>query len=265
VNKVPPPHPTMQHYQGSRNSTAGPRTSAPGHIPNQVAAPGNYPWKEKIVTTVFWVGETPTKNNPTTNVKSSWDPNWMKNYGGYDTPDKTQRTYDFCPKGFTPKQNPFYCALPYNDVEAWNKTKKEARLIIPWYRTYFKKPGKSVLKGRWIAIRHGQRVCYAQWEDVGPFQTDDWSYVFSRSRPLNQNNKGAGLDVSPAVRDFLRLTSGKTCDWKFVELGEVPGGPWKKYGNNNHFVVSQAHEVERHQAEMERLRKLRDEYLRNRK
>src|ERR1700716_2193865 len=35
-----------------------------------------YPWKTNIVTTVFWVGEQPTENNPVPNTKSSWDLNW---------------------------------------------------------------------------------------------------------------------------------------------------------------------------------------------
>src|SRR5271163_3779909 len=44
----------------------------------------NYPWKVDIVTTVFWVGERPTENNPVPNTRSAWDPDWVVNYGGYD-------------------------------------------------------------------------------------------------------------------------------------------------------------------------------------
>ncbi len=50
-----------------------------------------YPWKTNIVTTVFWIGEQPTQNNPVPNTKSSWDANWSSNYGGYDTPDASGR------------------------------------------------------------------------------------------------------------------------------------------------------------------------------
>src|SRR6188508_2458405 len=50
-----------------------------------------YPWKTNIVTTVFWIGEQPTENNPVPNTKSSWDANWVGNYGGYDTPDAGSR------------------------------------------------------------------------------------------------------------------------------------------------------------------------------
>jgi hypothetical protein len=39
-------------------------------------------------------------------------------------------------------------------------------------------------------------------------------------------NKGAGLDVSPAVRDYLQLNETDVTDWRFVEFSEVPRGPW---------------------------------------
>jgi hypothetical protein len=32
-----------------------------------------YPWKKEIVTTVFWIGEQATSNNPVPNRSSSWD------------------------------------------------------------------------------------------------------------------------------------------------------------------------------------------------
>src|SRR3954463_14151347 len=43
-----------------------------------------YPWKTDIATTIFWIGEQPTANNPVPNHKSSWDAQWARNYGGYD-------------------------------------------------------------------------------------------------------------------------------------------------------------------------------------
>ncbi len=81
-------------------------------------------------------------------------------------------------------------------------------------------------KNRWLRIGHGNRICFAQWEDVGPFRSDDASYVFGSSPPLNSRNRNAGLDVSPAVRDYLGLTDIDTVDWQFVEYPEVPRGPW---------------------------------------
>ena len=133
-------------------------------------------WKENIITTVFWIGERPTKNNPTPNHASSWDPSWALNYGGYDDPDPAARR-NFIPVAFTPRQNPFYCALPYNDVTR-GTTKPEARVVIPWFRQAFQQEGHSVCKSHWVAIRHGNRTAYAQWEDCGPFRTDHYQYVF---------------------------------------------------------------------------------------
>jgi hypothetical protein len=194
---------------------------------------GIYPWKRKIMTTTFWIGEKAAQNNPVPNNKSSWDSQWQKNFGGYDTPDQGQRI-GFRPAGFLPRQNPFYIALPYNDINR-NGTKPEASKVIPWFRQKFKKDGQSVIKGQWVAIHYKGRVCFAQWEDVGPFRTDHWQYVFGNQRPTDNLNKSAGLDVSPAVRDYLGLRGNDYTDWKFVDIREIPRGPWTKYGENNPF------------------------------
>lgn len=212
-----------------------PRVFAPSRPRNTYT---RYQWKLNIVSTVFWIGEQPTQNNPTPNDKSSWDTSWSASYGGYDDPDPSQRTERYHPKAFLPNQNPFYIALPYNDVQSGTyRTKVEARQIIPWFHRKFERSGHTVLKGRWVAIRRGGKVCYGQWEDVGPFETDDWRYVFGDSRPRTTGNGGAGLDVSPAIRDFLDFESGHAvCDWRFVDVQEVPEGPWKWFGANNDFV-----------------------------
>jgi hypothetical protein len=52
-------------------------------------------------------------------------------------------------------------------------------------------------------------------------------------------NKGAGLDVSPAVRDFLGLGDTDVTDWRFVDFEEVPHGPWAQFGDNNNFVINE--------------------------
>jgi hypothetical protein len=196
-----------------------------------------YPWKKGIVTTTFWVGERPTKNNPVPNHMSSWDMDWAKNYGGTDTPDAAQRV-NFIPAKFTPKQNPFYVALPYNDLTR-NGYKPEASKVIPWFKEGPQEGSKkSVCKGRWIAVKFKDRVVYAQWEDAGPFRTDHHEYVFGNERPKPNLNKGAGLDVSPAVRDYLGMNDTDVTDWKFVDFDEVPNGPWTLHGENNTFVLN---------------------------
>ncbi len=192
------------------------------------------PWKTDIVATVFWVGE-PAKGSSPTNAASSWDHSWITSFGGLDDPDPARRAPDFRPTSFVPGQNPFYVALPYNDVVDQLSTKEEAAKVIPWFSKSYRAQGKSVCQNRWIAIRFGPRTCYAQWSDCGPFVTTDASYVFGNSRPKNSKNAGAGLDLAPAVRDYLAFGSGQKVDWRFVELADVPDGPWKRYGSNNHF------------------------------
>jgi len=191
-------------------------------------------WKTDIVATVFWVGESATRNSPS-NASSSWDHSWLASFGGLDEPDPARRAADFRPTSFVPGQNPFYVALPYNDCAGHLSTKDEASKVIPWFNESFRAPGKSVCQNRWIAIRYGPRTCYAQWSDCGPFVTTDASYVFGNARPKNSKNSGAGLDMAPAIRDYLGFTSGDRVDWRFVELSDVPDGPWKRYGSNNHF------------------------------
>lgn len=193
-------------------------------------------WKRNIVTTIFWIGELAGPNNPVSNEQSSWDFNWIANYGGNDPPEVWNRR-NYIPLAFTPRQNPFYVALPYNDV-IHGDFKPEAPLVIPWFRRAYTAPGQSVCKDRWIAIRKGDRICYAQWEDCGPFRTDNFQYVFGNERPEPNANGGAGLDVSPAVRDYLGLQGRDLTDWQFVEARDVPQGPWRAYGDNNPFVVA---------------------------
>ena len=201
------------------------------------AQPGErFPWRKEIVTTVFWIGEEPSGNNPVPNQSSSWDKNWTKSYGGFDDPNPTRRS-EYVPVKFTPHQNPFYCALPYND-KASTGHRPEAPQVVPWFKEAYQGPAVSVCKGRWLAIRKGNKVVYAQWEDAGPFRTDHWQYVFGNERPKPNLNKGAGLDVSPAVRDYLGLQSTDVTDWKFVDFKDVPPGPWAKIGDNNTFVMN---------------------------
>jgi hypothetical protein len=221
VTAIPPTNPSSAKPQFA--------TSALGN------AKSRYPWKTGIVTTVFWIGERPAGNNFTPNRSSSWDANWALNYGGFDNPDPTARR-NFIPVKFTPRQNPFYIALPYNDVTR-GTTKPEARRVIPWFKDEFEREGQSVCRDRWVAIRsRSGKVAYAQWSDCGPFRTDHWQYVFGSEKPRPNLNQGAGLDVSPAVRDYLGLDGTDVTDWKFVDFKDVPSGPWARYGENNTFV-----------------------------
>jgi hypothetical protein len=223
--------------EGSSDAVLNSILFVPRHLKLAPAPPGErYPWKQNIVTTVFWIGETPSANNPVPNRSSSWDKEWAKSYGGFDDPNPARRQ-DYIPVKFTPRQNPFYCALPYND-KATNGHRPEAPQVIPWFKEAYQGPGVSVCKGRWVAIRKGSRTVYAQWEDAGPFRTDHWQYVFGNERPKPNLNKGAGLDVSPAVRDYLGLHETDVTDWQFVDFKDVPRGPWSKLGENNTFLIT---------------------------
>lgn len=234
---------------------------------------GRYPWRLHITTTLFWIGEQPSDNNPVPNCKSSWDQNWMASYGGYDDPEPANRianhaTGEFRPKAFVPKLNSFYVALPYNDVMGSNQHKAEAARIIPWFARLRPEPGDSVCKGRWVEIYNGRVSCFAQWEDCGPWVTDDWEYVFGNKAPKTKQNGGAGIDLSPAIRDYLGLASGKKVHWRFVEAAEVPYGPWKKYGPQQPLRSAPMKpgqpppdnaDLETQRKYMEYLRKMRDE------
>ncbi len=186
-------------------------------------------WKRNVVATVFWVGEKATERNPTPNDKSAWDVNWVENFGGTDDPNERD---GWNPKGFIPKQTPFYVALPYNDVMAYGLHRPEASEVIPWFWQQYRGDGISVCKGRWVAIHLEGKVCYAKWEDVGPFEVDHWQYVFGDKAPKKNINGSSGIDVSPAVRDYLGMKSGNRVQWRFLEDRDVPAGPWKNWGYN---------------------------------
>ena len=179
---------------------------------------------KNISTTYFWVGEKASDENANmSNIPSAWDDMWMLNYGGVDTPDNRN---GFNPANFIPFENPFYFALPYNDFDANGNKKVGITSYIPW-ATISDDQSKSICKNRWIKIIKGKYVAYAQWEDVGPFGEDDKDYVFGDAQPQKSINDHAGLDLSPAVRDYLNLSDIDSVDWQFVDEEDVPDGPWK--------------------------------------
>ena len=173
-----------------------------------------YPLHKDIIVTYFYVGEKASANNDyIPNEESSWDNIWLWDFGGVDNP---------AGRDFTPSENSFYFALPYNDLGEDGKP-KETQKQIPWYRP----TNTTILKNRWIKIIKGDKVAYAQWEDCGPYEYDDFEYVFGDASPKNSFN-GAGLDVSPDVKNYLGLKDKDKISWQFVDDEEVPEGPWKR-------------------------------------
>ena len=174
---------------------AGAQAESPANNPAKLGV-GNAEvdrrWKSARAT-VFWVGESETEDNDhIANFKSAWDTNWVAHFGGIDDPD---HRCGFEPCGFKPKENPFYVALPYDDMEESGR-RKAVNAFIPWNRPGAK---QSLLKNRWVAVRANGVTCYAQWQDVGPFEKDDADYVFGvAARPKNGKGESAGIDLSPA-------------------------------------------------------------------
>jgi hypothetical protein len=172
---------------------------------------------------VFWVGEGATPDSGgISNAASAWDGHWEDHFGGVDDP---QHRSGWDPVGFLPRENPFYVALPYNDLDGDGNPKPSAK-GIPWAGEPHR-AGGSICKNRWVRIVRDGRVVYAQWEDVGPFNDDDFNYVFGTGAPASQANDSAGIDVSPAVRDYLGLGGLDGVDWQFVDTRDVPPGPWR--------------------------------------
>ena len=179
---------------------------------------------QNITSTYFYIGENSNSNNGyISNSPSVWDDKWKEHFGGIDTPNERNSSYPYYPTAFIPKENPFYVALPYNDFDENGQKKPNLDKIIPWYMPTY----QSLMKNRWIKIIHNGKTAYAQIEDAGPNEYNDYSYVFGNSKPINTFGAHAGIDVSPAVKIYLGLNDVDKVDWKFVESYEVEDGPWK--------------------------------------
>jgi hypothetical protein len=184
------------------------------------------------MTTLFWVGEPSDADNDfIPNDVSYWDSQWQVNFGGVDDPEHRN---GYWPADFQPKENPFYVALPFGEFgsETSNELRPDAR-AIPWYRAGL----SPLLKNHWVEVNRGDRTCYAQWEDVGPLEVDDFAFVFGTAKlPRNTFDAKAGLDVSPAVWQYLGMDNNAETAWRFVQAEDVPRGPWTeivtKSGNN---------------------------------
>lgn len=204
-----------------------------------------YPWHTGIVATTFWVGEVfdPTASDGS-QVLSTYDSLWIESYGGCDgvavggacLTEKRRAENGFFPRHMTPKENPFYLDLPFddlNDAVAF----AERGTVIPWadelpYRQIVDDPESSLMKNRWVRIQANGQTCYGQIQDAGPGKYHDSAYVFGTDdqRPANKRFNGAGMDVSPALNGCLKFTElngeDDEVDWQFVDEADVPAGPW---------------------------------------
>lgn len=206
-------------HAADTDANAKPPVADKPSSPSAKKPKNNYPWKTGIVTTMFYIGEDASKS-------SAWDENWVKSNHGKDSPDDRN---GYSTGSHASTINPFYVALPFNDLAHPDK----AKIYVPSSWQLPAKDGKpvSACQHRWVEIKSEDevgRVCYAQWEDVGPNGDNHAEYVFGSERP---DKGGAGLDVSPAVAQYLGLNNqtqlGHT-RWRFVDAEDIPPGAWLK-------------------------------------
>lgn len=211
---------TTPAAQAVKNIVKAATTTA--HAVKDIVTPPESGWKRGVAT-VFWVGEGEDADNGyISNVPSAWDEQWMTHYGGVDAEDNR---CGFQPCAFEPKENPFYVALPYNDLDD-NGNRKANASRIPWNDP---NADSSVLKNRWIEVRVHGTSCFGQWEDVGPFEEDDVEYVFGSAKtPKNRFGEKAGIDLSPALAQCLGVDGSDDVEWRHMERGQVPAGDWTK-------------------------------------
>ncbi|AMB58280.1 acid shock protein [Microterricola viridarii] len=217
----------------------------------------SYPLHTGIVATTFWVGEIFDANaEDGSQMLSTYDANWFANYGGCDgvttkgtcSTEKRVAGNGFFPTSMTPKQNPFYLDLPYDDVN--DKTGFANRgSVIPWANqaAYAGKAGDasvSLMKNRWVKLMKDGQTCYGQIADAGPGEYHDSAYVFGSNdaRPANARYGGAGMDVSPALNGCLGFAEldgdADVVDWQFVEAADVPAGPWLTVSSSDNRVIN---------------------------
>jgi hypothetical protein len=218
------------------NTGAQPAVAAKNPTPITTSATvttlaSTFPVHTNITATVFWVGEPVGNGSSEDNSISAWDDDWEKDYGGYDD---YQNRNGYFPAEFTPKQNPFYLDLPYDDFDDNGDRRPDAYNVVPWAETQTWPDDVSMMKNRWVKITKDGATCYGQIEDSGPYVYDDYNYVFSTTdaRPASQQATNAGMDVSPALRDCLSFNGlnndENKVDWQFVNASDVPAGPWKE-------------------------------------
>ncbi|MFA6253942.1 MAG: hypothetical protein WC640_01620 [Candidatus Paceibacterota bacterium] len=224
---------SLKQVFGSRRHAT--TTPSPTPTPTPTSTPISvYPWHTNITAAVFWVGEPVGNGSSEDNALSAWDDNWEEHYGGYDNYSYVRTaTNNYFPNEFTPKENPFYLDLPYNDFNDNGTPRTNRTTVVPWAKEKIWASNQSMMKNQWVKLTKGDNTCYGQIEDAGPYIYNDYAYVFSTtdSRPKSTRANDAGMDVSPALRDCLKFAGLNNVDnkvnWQFINATDVPRGPWK--------------------------------------
>lgn len=204
----------------------------PPAVPPPVIKPVAEKYSSHTVTaSIYGIGEDANdSNNNISNVPSAWSSDTVVEFGGVDI-FQGNRT-------FIPKHNTFYFALPameFNESGLIPGSREKS----PW-ASEVKTLGEnnSLFKGRWVRVSRsvsGQtKTIYAQWQDVGPNEEQDYGYVFGdgRQKPKNAFGVSAGIDLSPDASRGLGFSveeGSATVTWSFVDASAVPNGPWKSY------------------------------------
>jgi hypothetical protein len=191
-----------------------------------------------VRATTFWVGEIydPSAGAEGQNIASAYDGRWMQHYGGCDgvrrngacQTEHRSAANGWFPSSMQPRENPFYVALPFDDVGDPIAFAQRSR--IPWapargYAGHLSDRDFSYMKNRWVAVTGPRGTCYGQIEDAGPGHYHDFAYVFGGAEPVGTY----GVDLSPAMFHcvgFQRGTGVGNVDWRFVDV--PPRGPWTK-------------------------------------
>jgi hypothetical protein len=98
-----------------------------------------------ISLVLFSCGELGSEENEyIPNISSAWDDIWLWYYGETDDPSNRSGYY---PAKFVPSENPFYFALPFNELDE-NGNFKEIAKQIPWYKPELLETNGSILKNR---------------------------------------------------------------------------------------------------------------------
>lgn len=232
-----------------------------------------YPLHTDVISTTFWIGEVFSDSlSDGSQVCSTYDTQWAYHWsGGIDRGrvsagatgcagsifggcdgivatsgrcevERRVASKNYFPSQITPKENPFYLDLPYDDLNDPIAFAERCN-VIPWaddpgYTGHCTDRNFSYMKNKFVRITGPSRtVCYGQVEDAGPSHDNlyhDSAYVFgvNDARPLQQSFNNAGMDVSPALNSCLGYADlngqNDRVEWQFVDIRDVPDGPWKK-------------------------------------
>lgn len=170
-----------------------------------------YPWNVKVTPNVIWIGQNGEKG-------SVWNSDWVRDNNG---PDDPLHRNGYAVGDHASGLNPFYAALPFNDLAHPDLTAKW--LPAGWQRVAKNGAMLSSCKDRWLEIKNANGdICYAQWEDVGPGADDRAEYVLGSAAA----GDAPALAVSPAVSQYLQVggdAKGQV-SWRFVDAADVRPG-----------------------------------------